>query len=116
MAGSSPCLVSRRRSASAAERYCVGSTPKPRNTLRQAASVGSSERGVLSEALADGQLLGPEGGREIGRCRGIVHVRGVDDTPDDTGKAASHAWVVVKARHVPSLPAAACPRDLRAHP
>ena len=30
----------------AAERYCVGSTPKPRNTFRQAASVGSSLRGV----------------------------------------------------------------------
>ena len=31
MDGSSPCLVRRRRSPSAAERYCVGSTPKPRN-------------------------------------------------------------------------------------
>ena len=42
----------------------------------------------LAEALADGQLLRLEGGREIGRCRGIAYVRGVDDAPDDTGEAA----------------------------
>ena len=50
--------------ASAAERYCVGSTPKARNTVRQAASVGSSLRGVspiganeCREALDDVRVI-----------------------------------------------------------
>ena len=42
MAGRSPCLTSRRSSASAAQRYCVGLTPNPRKTPRHAANDGSS--------------------------------------------------------------------------
>ena len=44
--GIEPCLVSRRRSASAADRYAVGSTPNARNARRHAARLGSSESGV----------------------------------------------------------------------
>ena len=68
--GSSPAFVRRRRSASAAERYWVGSTPKPRKARRQAASAGSSLSGVSPIRVADRERLLAQGRGEAGRRRG----------------------------------------------
>ena len=99
MDGNSPCFVSRRRSASAAERYCVGSTPKPRNTLRHAASVGSSLSGVspIRATAARGSL---EGRGESGRSRVVVDAGRIDHATDDRRKALDDVWVVSELSHV----------------
>ena len=86
MDGSLPCFVRRRRSASAAERYCVGSTPKPRNTFRQAASDGQLAERRLADPGEGRERLVVEGRGEAGRRRVVV----------DTGCVMTPATIVGK--------------------
>ena len=99
MDGSSPCFVRRRRSASAAERYCVGSTPKPRNTFRHAASVGSSLRGVSPIRANAPTRLVVEGLGESRSRRVVVDAGCVDDAADDRRKALDDVRVITEASH-----------------
>ena len=77
-------------SASAAERHCVGSTPKPRNTFRQAASVGSSLRGV--SPIRSRAASARRGRLWRGQAALVVVDTGrVDDAGDDRREALDDA-------------------------
>ena len=87
MLGSSPCLTRRRSSASAAERYCVGSTPKARKTERQAASVGSSQSGVSPRRARTAACSSRKAVASAAEAGSVADPDRVDDAPDHLREA-----------------------------
>ena len=96
--GRSPPFVTRRSSASAAERYCVGSTPKPRNVRRHAASDGTSLSGVSPIRATPPRATSSRKRGPQRRRRGAVDDLSGDDAADDRREALDDRRVVAEDR------------------
>ena len=89
--GTSPCFVSRRRSASAAFRYRVGSTPNAANTRRHGGDARQGSHRPGSESLECLFLLDAERIGESGRRRPVPHALGADEALTVVGNCSSTA-------------------------